>query len=112
MKQDLSTGDRGYATPQDMQDWLYQEIRDCTKALDLRLRDATDFVAAYASGKLSAEETASRLFRYRERWGDALCGATAGDNSKDDDIISAIDEQRTDRWSDRTVKDTPLHRAR
>jgi len=38
-------------TPTDLRQWLNQEVRDVMKAAELRIKDATDFVTLYATGK-------------------------------------------------------------
>ena len=60
-----------------MREWLAQEIQDLTKALELRLQDATDFVAAYSAGKISATEVTERRHRYDIRWSDPIYGVHA-----------------------------------
>jgi hypothetical protein len=81
-------------SPEEMQGWLKEEIRDSSKAHELRIKEATDFVSAYASGTISAEEAAERLLRYDRRWGEALYGATASPGLSDKAILSAIDRAR------------------
>jgi len=44
-----------------MRGWLTQEVRDLTKAVELRLSDATEFVADYARGVLTPKEADDRL---------------------------------------------------
>jgi hypothetical protein len=101
MNKESSPADSGYASPLEMQDWLLQEVKDSAKALDLRLREATDLVREYTTGKLSAQQAADALFRYQQRWGDALFGATAGREVTDDQILAAIDDARSKQWTDR-----------
>jgi hypothetical protein len=81
-------------SPQEMQGWLREEIRDSAKAHELRVKEATEFVTAYASGKISAEEAADRLHQYDKRWGEALYGATASPGVSDEAIVRAIDKAR------------------
>lgn len=59
----------------DMQDWLSQELRDLDKARELRIKEATGFVEAYARGELTSREASERLTLYEDRWGEALPGA-------------------------------------
>jgi hypothetical protein len=75
----------------DMQDWLRQEIMDATKAAELRLKQASELVIAYAKGELSPAETSERLFDYDQRWGSALRGATAAAHLTDEQILKRID---------------------
>ncbi len=58
-------------TPEEMREWLRQELADLTKAMELRVQDATDFVTGYALGKLSPEQAMKRLSTYEYRWGDS-----------------------------------------
>lgn len=77
---------------EDMRDWLDQEIKDLNKAKDLRIKEATAFVEAYANGKLTAEEASRRLMNYEDRWGDApLLGTHAMPHMIDEAIIAKID---------------------
>lgn len=76
---------------QDLQGWLKEEIRDCDKAHELRVKEATEFVTAYAAGKLSPSEAMQRLLQYDRRWGEALYGATASPGISDEQILKAID---------------------
>ena len=75
----------------DMQSWLRQEIMDITKASELRMKQATELVIAYAKGELTPEETSQRLFEYEQRWGAALRGATAQPHLTDEQIVERID---------------------
>src|ERR1700683_4740522 len=72
-----SQGDEAdYATPQELRSWLSQEIKDMTRAFDLRLREATDLVTAYSLGDLTPEQADERSWRYQHRWGEALPGTS------------------------------------
>ena len=80
-------------TPEDMRQWLQQELRDLTKATELRVKDATDFVTAYALGKITAEEAADRLSRYQYRWGDSpIPGVATEENTPNDEILRRLDD--------------------
>ena len=46
---------------EDMQGWLNCEIADITKAMELRVKEATAFVEAYARGELSERELDKRI---------------------------------------------------
>jgi hypothetical protein len=89
----------GYLSPKDMQGWMRQEIKDATKALELRIREATDFVSEYALGNLTPQEADERWSRYQHRWGEALPGATASEGLTDDEITRKIDQTRGDYTS-------------
>jgi hypothetical protein len=81
-------------TPQELHAWLLDEIRDSAKAHELRVKEATEFVTAYASGKISPQEAVQHLRRYDKRWGEALYGSTASPGLSDEAILSAIDGAR------------------
>lgn len=80
-----------HLSPQEMREWLSQEVKDATKALELRLKEATDFVTAYALGEISAAKAAESHWKYDQRWGEALLGATAAKGATDEQILAAID---------------------
>jgi len=85
-------------TPDEMRDWLLQEVRDLTKAVDLRMRDATEFVTAYAVGKITQAEAMDRMSRYELRWGDSpIPGVTTNSKMADEEILRLIDE----KWASR-----------
>lgn len=84
-------------SPADMRNWLEQEIRNCTKAFELRVKEATAFVNAFESGKLSWDETSDRHAAYSDRWGEALPGTAASPGVTDEQIIDAIDKTRARR---------------
>src|ERR1035438_3550884 len=79
-------------TPQDMRAWLQQEVRDLTKAFELRLKDATDFVTAYAVGELTPREAKERLGRYQYRWGDSpIPGVSTEESMTTREILRRLD---------------------
>ena len=80
-----------YLSPKDMRNWLGREIKDATKALELRVREVTDFVTAYAQGELTPEEADERHSRYYHRWGESLPGVAASETLTDGEILAAID---------------------
>ena len=85
---------KGFLTPEEAQGWLKEEIRDSAKALELRVKEATTFVAEYAAGRLTPEEANDHLVRYDQRWGEALYGASAFPGCSDEEILKAIDKAR------------------
>ena len=85
-------------TPEEMRQWLEGELRDLTKALELRVRDATDFVTAYAVGKLTPKKANERFILYSSRWGEAINGMTVSPDMSDDEIVRRLDRMnRLDR---------------
>jgi len=61
--------DDNILTPDEMREWLDQEVRDLTKSVQLRMQEATEFVISYAVGKITPKEAMDRLARYDARWG-------------------------------------------
>jgi hypothetical protein len=89
----MNEPDNGPLTPNEMRDWLAQEVRDLTKVLALRVRDATEFVTAYARGKITAEEATSRMLRYGSRWGDPLPGVNINEGMTDEEVLGRLDQR-------------------
>ena len=87
-------------TPEDMQNWLRQEVTDIKRAAKLRAREATSFVKEFGEGKISAEETERRLDLYTNRWGDSPLGGVFSDKSMPDDEVF----RRMDEFSGRAQK--------
>jgi len=83
-----------FLTSQEMQEWLSQEVKDSAKAHELRVKEATAFVTAFANAEISPEEAMRRRLAYDQRWGDALFGATAAKGVSDEAILSSIDAAR------------------
>jgi hypothetical protein len=81
-------------SPLDIRSWLMQEIRDVTKASELRLREANEFTTSYLLGEISAEEATERLWKYQNRWGEALAGTFATKGKSDEEILQSMDEAR------------------
>ena len=102
-------------TPDQMRNWLRQEIADLSKAMELRIRDATDFVTAYAVGEITAKEAAARLDGYLDRWGDdTIPGVKVTDRMTNEEIIQRSDKARSDltTFSDKESKRTPRSQMR
>src|ERR1039458_5042737 len=79
------------AIARNTQNWLRNEIDDSAKAHELRIKEATDFVTAYALNELTPDNTYDRFLRYGHRWGEALPGTYAYSHSTNEQIIQAID---------------------
>lgn len=88
----------GTMSVKDMQGWLREEIRDSAKAHELRVKDATELVTAYADGQLTTEEAMERLNQHDRRWGEALFGASAFPGLTDKEILDRIDAARTEQF--------------
>jgi len=78
-------------SPPEMRRWLKEEIADLTKAMQLRVTEATALVTDYAAGKITPQEAKERLEKYDRRWGEALPGASASKGVTDEEILAAID---------------------
>jgi len=94
-----------HLSAREMREWLLQEIRDSMKACELRVREATAFVTAYAVGELSPEQAMERLNKYEDRWGEALCGTKAASHMTDDQIVGQIDQMRSTYGSLRAMRE-------
>jgi hypothetical protein len=78
-------------SPKDMGHFLNEEITQLAKGTELRLRELTQLVTAYAAGEITPEAANKRFEDYYDRWGDALPGGvmiTQGHTDKE--ILSAI----------------------
>jgi hypothetical protein len=84
-----------------MQRWLEREIADITRAAELRIKDATRFVNAYARGEITSEKAAERGYQYSNRWGDALPGVPRSTGLSDEEILQTIDEARKPGFAER-----------
>jgi hypothetical protein len=79
--------------PDEMAEWLDLEIDGVTKATELRIKDATDFVTAYALGKLTPEQANERHDTYMRRWGEEPIPGVATDPSmSNEEILRRMDE--------------------
>jgi hypothetical protein len=93
-----------FPSPQGMQGWLEREIADVTRAAELRIKDATRFVNAYARGEISADQAAERSYQYQNRWGDALPGVPRSAGLTDQQILERIDETRKPNFVERLME--------
>ena len=90
----MASDESEHLSVEDMQKWLQQEVADLAKATELRTKEATGFVTAYASGAISAKEAERRFTEYGERWPEALPGTHSFKGAKDDELLAEIDETR------------------
>jgi len=88
-----------------MRQWAQQEIRDATKALELRVRSISELAAAYSAGEITAKEANDRFDQHQERWGEALPGASAADGRRDAEILEDMDRARATIAAARARKD-------
>jgi hypothetical protein len=80
-----------YLSAADMRDWAQRELKDVSKALELRLRELNDLVARYSAGELSAEKADELRDRYFHRWGESLPGHSASENVSDEQLLAGVD---------------------
>lgn len=86
------TNSEDILSPAEMRDWLRQEVRDLTKALELRVQDATEFVTSYGLGELTPTEAMDRLMKYTQRWGDSpIPDVQTTERMTNDEILHRID---------------------
>ena len=104
MTEDRSKAQLDIFSVEDMQGWLKEELRDVEKARELRVKDLTGFVDAYAAGKLTPEEATQRMVQYDRRWGEALPGTGAFPGATDEDILQRIDQSRDEMYGKHSEK--------
>ena len=78
----------------DMRGWLEREITDIDKAKELRVKEATGFVEAYAQGEIAQDEMERRMYEYSCRWGEPLPGVPRSEGMSDDQILARINKTR------------------
>jgi hypothetical protein len=93
-----------YPTPKELQAWLENEIECANKATELRIKDASRLVNAYARGELNAAEAARLGHDYEQRWGEALPGVWTPQGMTDQQILATVDEARTPNYVDRITQ--------
>lgn len=82
---------------EEMSEWLKDEISDIRRAAELRIKDATDFVTAYAGG-ISRKKAEDLFFAYTQRWGDVIPGVGyPPEDMSDEQILETLDENRIKR---------------
>ena len=81
-----------YLSPADMRKWMDDEIRQSTKALELRTRDLTSFVTAYCAGELTPQQADELHSRYYRRWGEPIPGVSLVGNIPDEEVLAQIDK--------------------
>lgn len=83
-----------FPDPKGMQNWLEREVADIQRASELRIKDAKNFVDAYARGEISSDEAAQRSSEYADRWGDAIPGVMSSRGLSDEEILTRLNEAR------------------
>lgn len=84
-----------FLTPDEMREWAQREMRDASKALDLRARELLDLVSAYSAGKITPEKADELQSRYHHRWADALptaLGDIGDPPHTDEHILARVDK--------------------
>lgn len=93
-----------FLSPSEMGRLLEEEICAQSKASELRIREFSQFVIAYAAGELTPEQADQKLTQYRTRWGEALPGVFSAQGMTDDEILATIDDSRSPDFVDRLLK--------
>jgi hypothetical protein len=98
----MAESDDDSLTPRDMRQWLQQEVLGVMKAAELRVKDATDFVTAYAVGEITPEQAMERLDRYQSRWQEPIPGVAVAEGMSDEKILRARDREAglTKTWAE------------
>src|SRR5580704_9614515 len=94
MANEEATDKPDYLSPKEMRDWALQELRDSTKAHELRVQSATQIATAYALGELTPDQAHERMFQHDHRWGEAIPGTHAFPASTDEQLLASIDGVR------------------
>lgn len=69
-------------------EWYTHEVEDITRAAQLRIKDATAFVAACANREISLEEVAQQSDAYSSKWGDVFPGGVDWVRGRTDEEIN------------------------
>lgn len=83
-----------YMSASDMRQWAAQELKDVTKAAELRTKQVNQLADDYAAGRISPKEANEQHALYRERWGEALPGATMNEGLSDEALLARMDTVR------------------
>lgn len=87
----MASSDENNLTPKDLRQWLQQEVRDVMKASELRIKDATDLVTAYAVGEISQAEAMRRFGHYNRRWREPILGVMTDEGMTNSEILEKRD---------------------
>jgi hypothetical protein len=74
MAQDISNSDEDTVSVKEMRSALEEETRAVMKAADLRIRELTQIVHAYASGELAPTDATGQFMKHLDKWGDPIPG--------------------------------------
>jgi hypothetical protein len=77
-----------------MRGWLKREIADIDRAKELRVKEASGLVEAYALGEISQDELQQRMYEYSCRWGEPLPGVPRSEGLSDEQILARINQTR------------------
>lgn len=105
-----SPRDDDLLSPTDMLVWLRDEAANVAKAAEMRVREATELVTAYAVGEISPKEANKRFHAYDHRWRDAISGVSSTQGKTDKEIRKEMDEARDGTWEKRVLG--PVRRQR
>ena len=99
------TTEHNFLTPQEIRNWLLQELRDSAKAHELRTKEATELATAYALGELSPAQANEMFLQYNDRWGETLPKTHAFKGATDDQILASIDKAQGDHHAPRILRE-------
>ena len=88
-----------FLSPKEIEKWLLQETRDSAKAHELRMKSAIELATGYILGELTPQQAHERFLQHGDRWGEALPGTHAFQNSTDDQLLAAIDRARSNAYT-------------
>lgn len=95
-------------TPTEMAGWFKDEVRLVSKTSELQLKEASDFVTAYLTGKISAEAAMDRKVSYEQRWGQSkLIAAMPDETTPNDEILRRYDAELREDEMRRTRRTGP-----
>jgi hypothetical protein len=94
-------GEEDYLSVGDIRQWAQREVKEATKALELRKNELTDLVTAYAAGEITPQQADELHSRYCQRWGEALPGVVVLESLTDDQILAMIDRAVGNKGSTR-----------
>jgi len=89
----------------DMRSWLRLETKHLSKALELRMKEATEIVTSYAAGEITPQQAGERFWNYSRRWPEALPGVFGIGKMSDEEIVAEVDTSRDPQRRSQWVRD-------
>ncbi len=95
----MTGSEEAVLTTVEMRQWLQREVREVLKATELRVKDATEIVTAYAVGDLTPQAAMERFDQYNKRWNEPIPGIVTSEGMTDDEILQRRDAAALgERW--------------